>query len=74
MIQNINLLSQFPETRSILIEVLQVIPESRIEEVLDDLMNYLPTSQKAVLSAVVLSNRNHQLNFEDYVKLRILEV
>lgn len=74
LIQNVNLLSQFIETRSLLIEVLKVIPEDRIEEVLDDLMNYLPTSQKAVLSAVIISNRNHQLNFEDYVKLRILEV
>lgn len=74
LIQNINLLSQYPETRSLIIETLKVIPEERVEELLDDLMNYLPTSQKASLSAISIVNRNYKLNFEDYVKLRILEV
>ena len=37
-------------------------------------MNYLPTSQKAALSAISIVNREYKLNFEDYVKLRILEV
>lgn len=37
-------------------------------------MNYLPTSQKAALSAISIVNRQYKLNFEDYVKLRILEV
>lgn len=74
LIQNINLLSQFPETRSLIVEVLKVIPEERVEELLDDLMNYLPTSQKAALSAISIVNKNYTLTFEDYVKLRILEV
>ena len=40
---------------------------------MDDLLNYFPVAQKAILSAINLSGRNHNLNFEDYVKLRILE-
>ena len=72
LIENINLLSQFPETQSLLVEVLKVIPEERFEELLEDVLNYLNNSKRISLQSILLSGRNFTLSFEDYVKLRIL--
>ena len=73
LIKNINLISQFDETLTLLVEVLDTIEKGQFSKLLDDILNYLPVARKVALLGITKSHQKYCVSFEEYLKLRILE-
>jgi hypothetical protein len=73
LVTNINLLCNYPETKALLLKLLQAVESEEYSLILDDILNYLPNSKKIVLEGLLEAGRKEfTLTFEEYVKLRIL--
>lgn len=53
LVNNINLLCNFPETKALLLKLMQAVESEEYSLILDDILNYLPNSKKIILESLL---------------------